>query len=63
MTTLSPEAAAVLEACGATSRPSAMNLLIGGIAARAIRTAVEKAGDWECADRLLYIAAELEAMP
>lgn len=59
-TTRSPEAAAVLKACGATSFPSGLNLIIASIASKAIRAAVDQAGDWECADRLLDIATEID---
>ena len=52
---LSPAAAAVLRAAG-DSEPG-----IYATIAAALRMAVEQAGDWECADRLLLIAAELEA--
>ena len=61
-TTLSPQATAVLQACGATSFPSALNLAVANIASKAIRAAVGIAGDWECADRLLSIADELASM-
>ena len=62
MTDLSPEATAVLQACGATSFPSALNLAIANIASKAIRAGVDIAGDWECADRLLFIADELDSL-
>ena len=61
-TTLSPEATAVLKACGATSFPSALNLAVANIASKAIRAGVDVAGDWECADRLLFIADELDSL-
>ena len=62
MTDLSPETTAVLQACGATSFPSALNLAIANIASKAIRAGVDIAGDWECADRLLLIADELDSL-
>ena len=61
-TTLSPETTAVLKACGATSFPSALNLAVANIASKAIRAGVDVAGDWECADRLLFIADELDSL-
>jgi hypothetical protein len=61
-TPLSPETTAVLQACGATSMSSALNLAIAGIAGKAIRAGVDIAGDWECADRLLFIADELDSL-
>ena len=61
-TPLSPEATAVLKACGATSFPSALNLAVANIASKAIRAGVDIAGDWECADRLLFIADELDSL-
>ena len=67
-TTLSPETTAVLQACGATSKlagaffPSALNLAVASIAGKAIRAAVDIAGDGECADRLLFIADELASL-
>ena len=64
-TTLSPQATAVLQACGTTSFPlrdSALNLAVANIASKAIRAAVDIAGDCECADRLLFIADELHSL-
>ena len=62
MTDLSPETTAVLQACGATSLSSALNTAIARIASKAIRAAVDIAGDGECADRLLFIADELDSL-